>query len=119
MSQYIGWSGLRLAFLGLGGEVPGTGNLLSFGLPGSPVDRIFHGDPHLYQGELIRCQSDHGNHACSRGGVDMSRGDGMDSCTRVPIHRHAWGTCGQVLSCLALNGLATCGSRLSGHLPDA
>jgi hypothetical protein len=77
MSQYIGWSGLRLAFLGLGGEVPGTGNLLSFGLPGSPVDRIFHGDPHLYQGELIRCQSDHGNHACSRGGVDMSRGDGM------------------------------------------
>jgi hypothetical protein len=36
--------------------------------------------PHLLA-ELIRCLSDHGNYACSHGGVAMLGGDGMDSST--------------------------------------
>jgi hypothetical protein len=37
--------------------------------------------------ELIRCQSQHGDYACSHDGVAMSGGDGMNSNTRVPIAR--------------------------------
>jgi hypothetical protein len=54
------------------------------------VDQIFHGEPCLYQGKLIRYQSDYDNYACSRGGVAMSGGDRMGSSTRVPIARHMW-----------------------------
>jgi hypothetical protein len=45
------------------------------------VDRISYGEAHLYQGELIQCQSDHDNYACSHGGVAMSGDDMMDSST--------------------------------------
>jgi hypothetical protein len=31
---------------------------------------------HFYQSKLIRCQSDHGDYACSHGGVAMEGGDG-------------------------------------------
>jgi hypothetical protein len=50
------------------------------------VDRISYGEARLYQGVIIRCQSDHGDYACSRGGVDMPDGDGTDSSTRVPVY---------------------------------
>jgi hypothetical protein len=45
------------------------------------VDWIFDGEPHLYRGELIRCQSDHGDYVCPYNGVAMSDGDGTVSCT--------------------------------------
>jgi hypothetical protein len=45
------------------------------------VDRISYGEIHLSQGELIRCQSDHGDHACFYGEVTMSVGDGMGPST--------------------------------------
>jgi hypothetical protein len=62
------------------------------------VDQIFHGGPHPYRGELIRCQSDHGNYVCPYGGVAMSGGDEMDSSTRVPVSRT---TCVfAIMSCL-------------------
>jgi hypothetical protein len=47
--------------------------------------------PTFTKGMLIRCQSSHGDYACTLGRVAMSGGDGMDSCTRVPATRHAWG----------------------------
>jgi hypothetical protein len=53
------------------------------------VDRIFYGQPRLYQDELIQCQSDHGDYACSRG-VALLSGVGMNSSTQVPVARHAW-----------------------------
>jgi hypothetical protein len=39
----------------------------------------------------IRHQSYHGYYVCTLGGVAISGGDGIDSCTRVPATRHAWG----------------------------
>jgi hypothetical protein len=39
------------------------------------VDKICYGESHLYRGELIRCQSDHNDYACSHGVVAMSGGD--------------------------------------------
>jgi hypothetical protein len=54
-------------------------------------------------GELIRCQSEHGDYACSRDGVAVSGGNGMNSNTRVLVAR-CLGACGYVLSYLALNG---------------
>jgi hypothetical protein len=57
---------------------------------GSLVDRIFYGELRLYRGKLIRCQSDHGDYAYSRGRVAISGGDVMYSSTRVPIVRRAW-----------------------------
>jgi hypothetical protein len=82
------------------------GWVICFGvrLPRSLVDRIFYGEPCLYWGELIRCQSDHDDYACHRGGVAMSGGDGTCSSTQVPICQACVGACGQVLSCLELNG---------------
>jgi hypothetical protein len=38
--------------------------------------------------ELIQCQNDHDDYACSHGVVAMSGGDGMGPSTRVPIARH-------------------------------
>jgi hypothetical protein len=54
------------------------------------VDQIFYGELRLYQGELIRCQSDHGDYACSCGGVAMSDSDGTNFSTRVSVVRRAW-----------------------------
>jgi hypothetical protein len=73
------------------------------------VDRIIYGEPHLYRGELIRCQSDYGDYTCFCGGASMSGGDGMNSSTRVPVY--------QVLSYVALTDIAIRGPRFSGHSP--
>jgi hypothetical protein len=54
-------------------------------------DRILHGEARFYQGMLIRCQSYHGDYVCTIGRVAMSGGDEMDSYTRVPTARCAWG----------------------------
>jgi hypothetical protein len=54
------------------------------------VDRFSYREARLYQGELIRCQRDHDDYACSYGGVAVSDGDGMGSSTQVPVVRHAW-----------------------------
>jgi hypothetical protein len=54
------------------------------------MDRISYGEAHFYQEKLIRCQSYHGNYVCSGGGDAMSRGDGMDSSSRVPLVRSVW-----------------------------
>jgi hypothetical protein len=54
------------------------------------MDQTFHGETHPYRGEIIRCQSDHDDYACSRGEVAMSGGDEMGPCTRVPIAKHVW-----------------------------
>jgi hypothetical protein len=51
---------------------------------------MFYIEPRLYQGELIRCQSVHGDYTCSCGGVAISSGDGTDSSTQVPIVRRLW-----------------------------
>jgi hypothetical protein len=48
--------------------------------------------------ELIRCQSDHDDYACPRGGVAMSGGDGTDFSNRVTAASHAWAPV--VASCL-------------------
>jgi hypothetical protein len=40
---------------------------------------------------LIRHQSYHGDYACNIDRVAMFDGDGMDSCTRVPVARSTWG----------------------------
>jgi hypothetical protein len=78
------------------------------------VDRISYGEARLYQGELIRCQSDHDDYACSRGGVVMLGGDGdgfkyLSTCCQV--HMDA---CGYVLSYMTLNGVASRGPGSSG-----
>jgi hypothetical protein len=49
-----------------------------------------YGEDRFYQGELIWCQSYHGDYACSCGDVIMSGSDGMDSNTQVLIVRRAW-----------------------------
>jgi hypothetical protein len=79
------------------------------------VDRIFDGEPHLYWDELIRCQSDHDDYVYSRGVVVMLGSNGSDSITQVLIVRHAWGVCGYVFSCLALNDIVIRGPQLSSH----
>jgi hypothetical protein len=53
------------------------------------MDRIFHEELCPYRGYLIRCQNDHGDYTCSRGGVVMSDDDGTDLSTQVPIARYA------------------------------
>jgi hypothetical protein len=50
----------------------------------SSVPDLLWGTP-LLSSEIIRCQSDHGEYACSRGGVAVSGGDGMDYNTQVPV----------------------------------
>jgi hypothetical protein len=45
------------------------------------MDQIFHGETRPYQGELIRCQSDHDDYAYFCGGVAMSGGDGTGPST--------------------------------------
>jgi hypothetical protein len=83
---YIGRHGQRLPSLGGGGgEALGTGDPLWCGLAGSLVDQIFHGEPRLYQSELIQCQRDHDDIVCSCGGVDMPGGDKIDSSTQVTV----------------------------------
>jgi hypothetical protein len=59
-------------------------------VPGSLLDQIPFGEARLYQGVLIRCQSYHGNYACSFCGAAMSGDDGTDSSTEVPTVRCAW-----------------------------
>jgi hypothetical protein len=44
----------------------------------------------LYRGELIRCQSDYDNYACSHAKVAMSSGDGMGPSTQVLVARCTW-----------------------------
>jgi hypothetical protein len=100
------------------GEAPGTCNPLWYGPPRSLADQIFHGEPCLYWGELIQCQSDHGDCVCSHGGVAMSYSEGIDSSTRVHVCQERLGTCGLVLPSLALNGFATPGPQLLGHSLD-
>jgi hypothetical protein len=56
----------------------------------SLMDRIPYGEAHFYQGELIRCQSYHGNYACSCSEVAMSGGDETDSSTQVSVVRSVW-----------------------------
>jgi hypothetical protein len=51
------------------------------------MDRICYGEVHLCYIELIRCQSDHNDYACSRERVVISGGDGINSSTRVSIVR--------------------------------
>jgi hypothetical protein len=77
---------------------------------------ICFGADRIYRGELIRCQSDHDEYVCSRGGVAMSGSDGTDTSTQVTVCQVRVGACGQVLSILALNGFATRGPRLSSLL---
>jgi hypothetical protein len=62
-----------------------SGQVIHFG-----VNQIFHGEPFLYQDELIRCPSDHIDQVCSHGGVDMSDGDMADSITRVSVVKCMW-----------------------------
>jgi hypothetical protein len=62
------------------------------------VDWIPYGEAHLYQGELIRCQSDHDDYACSCGRVVMSGGDGdvfqcLSACCQERL-----GACSYILS---------------------
>jgi hypothetical protein len=45
------------------------------------MDQIFDEELHLYRGELIQCQSDCNDCACSLDGVVMSSGDEMNSST--------------------------------------
>jgi hypothetical protein len=40
-------------------------------------------------GELIQCQSDHDDYACSHGAVPMSDSDETDFSTIVPVARRA------------------------------
>jgi hypothetical protein len=64
-------------------------------VPGGP-DLLWRTPP--LSGELIRCQSGHGDYACSCGEVSMSSDDGIDSSTRVPTARGTWAPV--VTSCL-------------------
>jgi hypothetical protein len=64
---------------------------------GSPVGRSLYWGTRLCQCELIRCQSDHDDYACSPGEVAMSGDDGTNLSTRVPVAKCAWVP--EVLSC--------------------
>jgi hypothetical protein len=57
---------------------------------GTYVIESSHGVNHFYQGTLILCQSHHGTFTCICGGLATSRGDGMDSSTRVYVVRCTW-----------------------------
>jgi hypothetical protein len=64
-----------------GCKTPGKGYLL-----GVLTIRVLGGPNLLWRtlpvsGELIRCQSDHEDYACSHGGVAMSSGNGTDTST--------------------------------------
>jgi hypothetical protein len=48
-------------------------------------------NPAFTEGMIIQHQSYHGDYKCTLGRVTMSGGDGMNSCTRVPTVRCAWG----------------------------
>jgi hypothetical protein len=54
------------------------------------MDWIPYGEVRFYQGEFIRCQSYHGDYACSCGGVAISSADGMDFSTQVLAVRCVW-----------------------------
>jgi hypothetical protein len=56
------------------------------------VDRSLYEGTRPYQGELIRCQSNHGDYACSRGEADVLGGNGMSLITRVTVARSSWVT---------------------------
>jgi hypothetical protein len=43
------------------------------------LDRIIHGEAHLYHAIFVQRQSYHGDYACILGRVTISGGDGMDS----------------------------------------
>jgi hypothetical protein len=81
---------MALDCLSGGCEAPGTGYLPWCSPCRSLVDQISYGEVRLYQGELIRCQSDHGDYACSRGGVAMSDGDETNSSIRVSVVSYVW-----------------------------
>jgi hypothetical protein len=51
------------------------------------VNQISYEEVRIYQGELIRCQSDHDDYAWSHVGIAMSDSDEMNSSTRVPVVR--------------------------------
>jgi hypothetical protein len=51
-------------------------------------DRLWRTPP--LSGEPIRCQSGHGDYACSQGGVVMSGGDETDLSTQVNVARRTW-----------------------------
>jgi hypothetical protein len=54
------------------------------------MDQISYGEARFYHSRLIRCQSYHGDYACSDGGGSTSGGDEMDFSTRVPVIRSTW-----------------------------
>jgi hypothetical protein len=54
------------------------------------MDRLSYGEVRLYQGELIRCQSYHGDYVCTCGSVAMSDDDWTESSTQVPVVRCMW-----------------------------
>jgi hypothetical protein len=56
--------------------------VLTIWVPGGP-DLLWRTPP--LSGELIRCQSDHSDYACPRGGVAMSSGDGNIRTHKTPI----------------------------------
>jgi hypothetical protein len=70
------------------------------------VDQIFYGEPRLYQGDLIRCQCDHGDYACSHSGVVVPGGDGTYSTTQVPVCQVHVSAYELVLSYMALTVVA-------------
>jgi hypothetical protein len=75
MSHHIVHVGAAIDCLSGGVQSPRTSYLPWCWPPGSLVDQIFYGEASLYQGNLIRCQSDHVDCACSRGVVTKSGGD--------------------------------------------
>jgi hypothetical protein len=77
----------QTALSGGRGEAPGTGGRPWCWLLGSLVDRSFY-EGRLYRSELIQCQSDYDNYACSHAKVAMSNGDGMGPSTQVLVARH-------------------------------
>jgi hypothetical protein len=100
---------------GRGCKVLGLDDLLWCWPPRSLLDRILHGEPHLYWGEFIRCQNNYDDYACScRGVCHVKRWwDGFQyssACCQVCV-----GTCEYVFSCLALNDIIIQRPRLSSH----
>jgi hypothetical protein len=87
-SHCIGRHGFRPPFWGC--KTTGTGHLSWCWSPRSLMDRISYGEARLYQDGLIRCQSYHGDYACSCERDVMLDGDGMDSSTQVHYVRCMW-----------------------------
>jgi hypothetical protein len=84
----------------LGGDALETGNPLWCGQASVALDRLLGGE------------APGTGHFC----VDRPS-PWTDSSTRVPACQACVNICDQVLSYLAVNGLATRGSRLLGHFP--